>query len=181
MLTWHRWVMMEKTEAFSRALKKARIMENARIEALFSLNDARALRLEHLRDLIVPDLGGDALAKDLFGLRLEAGEVPRLWLDLTASVIMEPNPRTYRVLEMQQAKQDTLFESDDAKAVHEFALRHLAHRKLLKALTPADKPPVPEINAALKTGLMWLGALALLCSAVAATLVYFGWMTVHFG
>ena len=81
-------------ETLLEALQDARAKESARLEAVFNVQDLRTLRLMNLHDLIEPELAQNALAKPLFNLNLEPGEIPRLWLGLSSSIVMEPDPKT---------------------------------------------------------------------------------------
>jgi hypothetical protein len=132
--------MVEQLE-FSKALREARLASAAKLDAVLGVADARALRLDALQAELAPIISANADAKALFNLNVQAGEVPKLWLDLISSVIMEPNPRTYRLVQDQDNRRETLFETEDLKAMSAFIVKYLAHRivaheKLARGLSP---------------------------------------------
>lgn len=114
------------------AMKGARARETARLEALFNVPDVRSLRLIVLRDMIAPELAGNAEAKSLFNLHVEDGDTPRLWLDLKSSIVMEPDPKTYQLLQLGEKTQEIMFETRDAELMKRQALRCIAHRLVVK-------------------------------------------------
>ncbi len=132
--------MVEQSQ-FSKALREARLASAAKLDAVLGVADARALRLDALRAELAPIISENAEAKALFDLNIQAGETPKLWLDLISSVVMEPNPRTYRLVQDQDNCRETLFESDDLKAMTAFIVKYLAHRlvaheKLVRGVSP---------------------------------------------
>lgn len=119
---------MSKVDAFTQALKQARLAEAAQLEALVSLRDARSLRLLALRDALKRELAGHDEALSLFELNVQDAEKPKLWLDLISFIEMEPNPKTYRLMQDGPQGRACQFESSDAAAMQAQALRHMAHR-----------------------------------------------------
>ncbi len=119
---------MADADAFLKALKQARLSEAAKLDAVLNLRDARALRLEALRDAILPALAGHAAAQALFELNLQDGETPRLWIDLISTVEMEPDPKTYRLFQQRENNRDVVFESRDMGEMSDAVVRYLAHR-----------------------------------------------------
>jgi hypothetical protein len=119
--------MVERQE-FSKALREARLASAAKLDAVLGVADARALRLDALRGELAPIISENQDAKALFDLNVQAGETPRLWLDLISSVVMEPNPRTYRLVQDQASRRETLFETEDLKAMTAYIVKYLAHR-----------------------------------------------------
>jgi len=142
-------------ETLLEALQDARAKESARLEAVFNVQDLRTLRLMNLHDLIEPELAQNALAKPLFNLNLEPGEIPRLWLGLSSSIVMEPDPKTYRLVQMTEAKRETLFETADAAAMKGFALRHMAYQIIEQRRKPLLPARLKHISI-LPLALMWL-------------------------
>ena len=142
-------------ETLLEALQDARAKESARLEAVFNVQDLRTLRLMNLHDLIEPELAENALAKPLFNLNLEPGEIPRLWLGLSSSIVMEPDPKTYRLVNMSESARETLFETTDATAMKGFALRHMAFQ-IVEQRSKPSRSGTPKQNSIFPLVLTWL-------------------------
>ena len=142
-------------ETLLQALQDARAKDTARLEALFNVQDLRALRLLNLNDMIAPELAKNALARPLFNLHLQPGETPRLWLGLSSSIVMEPDPKTYQLVQMTEAKREILFETTDAAAMKGFALRHMAFQIIEQRRKPS-RPATLKQNSILPLALMWV-------------------------
>ncbi len=131
---------------FGIALRKARVAEAAQLEAAMNIRDARALRLESLRDAVKARLGGNEQAMALFDLIVQPGVKPKLWVDLISSVVMEPDPRHYRLVQDREKNSETIFETAVEAEMVEFLTRYLAHRlishdKLVASVSaPSTKP-----------------------------------------
>jgi hypothetical protein len=133
---------MAVEQELTKALREARLASAAKLDATLGLSDARALRLDALRAELAPIVAASAEAKALFDLNVQAGEVPKLWLDLISSVVMEPNPRTYRLMQDQENRRETLFESTHINEMSAHIVKYLAHRivaheKMTRGLSPA--------------------------------------------
>ena len=124
-----------------KALREARLAAASKLDATLDLADARALRLDALRADLLPMVEGNADARALFNLNVQPGATPKLWLDLISSVVMEPDPRTYRLLQDQDNRREMLFESSDMKEMSAYIVKYLAHRmiaheKMARGLLP---------------------------------------------
>jgi hypothetical protein len=95
------------------AMRQAHAAEAAHFEAVLAIRDAQTLRLQALKDDLLPVLAADPRARSLFDVVLMPGEPPRLWIDLVSSVAMEPNPQTYRLTQDRAGGRDLLFETAD--------------------------------------------------------------------
>ena len=146
-------LIMEET--LLQALQDARAKDTARLEALFNVQDLRALRLSNLNDMIAPELSKTAVASPLFNLSLEPGETPRLWLGLNSSIVMEPDPKTYRLVQMTENARETLFEATDAVDMKRFALRHMAFQTIEQRRKPS-RPATLKQTSVLPMALAWL-------------------------
>ncbi len=132
--------MVEKLE-FSKALREARLASAAKLDAVLGVADARVLRLDALHAELEPVFAANSEAKDLFALNVQSGESPKLWLDLISSVVMEPDPRTYRLVQDQENRREVIFETSDIKAMSAYIVKYLAHRlvvheKLARGVSP---------------------------------------------
>jgi hypothetical protein len=122
---------MTEQDKLTTALREARLAESAQLESILNLRDAKSLRLETLRTALVPLVSGHAAAMKLFELNVQSGANPRLWIDLISSVVMEPDPRTYRLVQDHDGQRETLFESGELQETVDFLTRYLAHRIVL--------------------------------------------------
>ena len=155
-----------------RALRDARLAEAAHFEAALDLRDAKSIRLQLLKDDVAAAAASPE-AGDLFDLALVPGDPPKLWVDLITFVVMEPDPRTYRLVQGRHNGREILFESGDRVQAAEQVRHHMAHRivarERLAAASPA--PKMPESYSLASVILAWiagfaLGVLALLAAAI---------------
>ena len=156
------------------ALREARQAEAAHFEAALELRDSKSLRLQLLKDELLPVVDASPEARELFDLALIPGEPPKLWIDLISFVVMEPDPRSYRFLQHRQDRREILFESADRELMAAAVRRHMAHLLVARerqaaATAPAPVPPAGYTSASLI--LAWVsgfafGALALLGLAI---------------
>ena len=131
--------MLERN-ALTTALREARLAQAARFDAMARVHDARTLRLEALRDSVLPELSGSHHLGDLFEINIQDGEMPRLWIDLISLVVMEPDPKSYRLLQATENGRETLFETRDSEQMKRFLVRHIAHRAVAQERAVAGKP-----------------------------------------
>lgn len=155
------------------ALRQARLAEAAHFEAALDLRDSKSIRLQLLKDELVPVVAGSATAADLFDLALVPGHPPRLWIDLITFVLMEPDHRTYRLLQDRQGGREILFESASRPEMAEAITRHMAHQMISRERQVAAAPIAQGIAGYSTSSLMlaWLsgfalGALLLLAIAI---------------
>lgn len=157
------------------ALREARLAEAAHLEAALDLRDSKTLRLQILRDALLPAVQSTPEARDLFDLALLPGDPPRLWLDLTAYVVMEPDHRTYRVLQDRQDSRDILFEGAGAEQAAAAIRRHMAHRLVARERRGALSGPVPQLGYSSATLILaWVSGVAFGALALVAAALYMG-------
>jgi hypothetical protein len=160
-------------DSLADALREARLAEAAHFEAALDLRDSKTLRLQILKDDLLPAVQDSADARELFDLTLLPGDPPKLWVDLTSYVLMEPDHRTYRFLQDRQDRREILFEGIDREQTAAAIRRHMAHRLVARERQSATISP-----SAVRTGyssasliLAWVsgfcfGALALVAAAL---------------
>ncbi len=119
---------MSDQSQMMKALREARLAEASQLDSILALQDARALRLDALRAELVPQLANNAAARAMFDLNVQTGATPRLWIDLVSFVVMEPDSRTYRLVQDHEDRRSTLFETRDLQHMVQFATKYLAHR-----------------------------------------------------
>ncbi|MEI8180064.1 hypothetical protein [Aestuariivirga sp.] len=156
-------------------LREARLAEAAHFEAALDLRDSKTLRLQILKDELLPTVQATAEAKELFDLTLIPGEPPKLWVDLTSYVIMEPDHRTYRVLQDRQDSRDILFEGSDREQAAAAIRRHMAHRLVARERQNAVLPPVSGLGYSSATLILaWVSGFAFGALALVAAALYTG-------
>jgi hypothetical protein len=126
------------------ALRQARLAEAAHFEAVLDIRDAQTLRLQVLKDDLAPAVLANADAAAFVDLALVPGDPPRLWIDLITSVVMAPDPRTYRLVQDGRAGRQTLLETADRVEVADRIKQQIAHRLIArereKSSIAASKP-----------------------------------------
>jgi hypothetical protein len=119
-------------QGLSGALRQARLAEAAHFEAVLDIRDAQTLRLQVLKDDLVPVILAHAETSSFVDLALVPGDPPRLWIDLITSIVMAPDPRTYRLVQDGQGGRQTLFETGDRGEMVERVKQHVAHRLIAR-------------------------------------------------
>ena len=164
-------------DGLAEALREARLAEAAHFEAALDLRDSKALRLQILKDELLPDVQASSEAKELFDLALLPGDPPKLWVDLTSYVVMEPDYRTYRVLQDRQDSRDILFEGTDRAEAAAAVRRHMAHRLVARERQTASSPPVPGAGYSSATLILaWVSGFAFGALALVAAALYAGFL-----
>ena len=85
------------------AMRMARVLEAAHFDAVHALRDAKSLRLVVLKDDLAAIVAASPEAGETFDLALSPDDAPRLWIDIITAVVMEPGPKTYRLVEVPLA------------------------------------------------------------------------------
>lgn len=162
-------------DGLAEALREARLAEAAHFEAALDLRDSKTLRLQILKDELLPDIKASAEAREIFDLTLLPGDPPKLWVDLTSYVVMEPDHRTYRVLQDRQDNRDILFEGADREQAAAAIRRHMAHRLVARERQSAAPPPVSGNGYSSATLLLaWISGFAFGALALVAAALYTG-------
>ncbi len=164
-------------DGLAEALREARLAEAAHFEAALDLRDSKTLRLQVLKDELVPTVQSSPEAKELFDLTLLPGDPPKLWVDLTSYVVMEPDYRTYRVLQDRQESRDILFEGADRAEAAAAIRRHMAHRLVARERQTTALPPVPGAGYSSATLILaWASGFAFGALALVAAALYAGFL-----
>ena len=90
---------------------------------------------------------------------------------------MEPDHRTYRLIEDRQAGRETLVESEDRGVLTERIRQLMAHRLVARQRLAAPSPPVPPVTRGYSLSaviLAWLSGFALGALGLLAAAIYFG-------
>lgn len=126
---WHNWEKrVAEPENLAEAVRQAREMEAFHFEAVRGFADSKSLRLQVLKLDIEGLIKQDPDAPKMFNLALLPGEPPRLWIDLVTSVVMEPDHRTYRLMQDLEWGREILLETTKREEIVKFLRVYLAHR-----------------------------------------------------
>jgi len=125
----------------TQVLRLARIAEAAHFDALLDIRDAKTLRLQVLKDDLAPIIAANAEAGRIFDLSLVPGDPPRLWIDLITGVVMEPDPRTYRLIKDTHSGRETLAETTSRPEMVEQIKLHMAHQLVARERRMASVAP----------------------------------------
>lgn len=112
------------------ALREARIDEAERTGVVVDLRDAEAARLQILNDALDPLFAQIPDNIDLFERGISQGDIPRLWLDMTAHVMMGRDKRTYRLVQDTRFGRKQLAESHDIPAMVDHITTYVARRMI---------------------------------------------------
>ena len=151
-------------QGLSGALRQARLAEAAHFEAVLDIRDAQTLRLQVLKDELAPEILANVEAAAFVDLALVPGDPPRLWIDLITSVIMAPDPRTYRLVQDGPAGRRTLHETADRIEMIARIKQHVAHRLISREREKtAAAPPKPVVlgHSTAALILAWLSGFAI--------------------
>jgi hypothetical protein len=154
------------------ALRRARLAEAAHYDAALGLRDAKAIRLQILKDDLDVIVSSSPEARAMFDLALLPGEVPRLWVDFITSVVMEPDPKTYRLVQDSQGARDTLLETPDRAELVERLKQLMAHRIIARNRQMASVPETAVARRTYSPGSLVLSFLAGLALALVLSFIY---------
>lgn len=157
------------------ALRQVRIETAERSGVVLEMRDAEAARLEILNDALDPVFAEIPANVDIFDRGVSRGEIPRLWIDVTASVLMARDKRTYRFVQETRYGRKVLAETPDIKETATAITRYVAarlierERALAQSAEPRRERPrqdprraILAFIAGLLIGAAMLGAAALL-------------------
>jgi len=165
--------------AMSAALRQARLAESAHFDAAADIRDAKSLRLNVLFDEVRPQLADLARRSEGFIDPLVApGEPPRLWIDMVAYVLMEPDPRTYRFQRDTAGGHEILLETRERGEMRDKIIAYAAHRIVERerqfATDERSRQPVYRTYGAAALFLAWLAGFCLGVLALFALGVWLG-------
>lgn len=163
-------------DGLNEALREARLAEAAHFEAALDLRDSKSIRLQLLKDDLIPIVQSNATAAELFDLALVPGEPPKLWIDLISFVAMEPDHRTYRLVQDRHDGREILHEASDRKDMSAFIRRHMAHRLVARERRTAQATAVSVVTG-YSTGsliLAWISGFALGALILLSLAIYLG-------
>ena len=138
------------------------------------MRDAEAVRLEILNDALDPVFAEIPANVDIFDRGVSRGEIPRLWIDITACVLMGRDKRTYRFVQDTRYGRKVLSESaeigETAKAITRYIAARLIERD--RALAEASgRHELPRQDNWRAAGFFVLGLVIGAAALVLAALV----------
>ncbi len=110
------------------ALRQARIESAERTGLVLEMRDAEAARLELLNDALDPVFAEIPPGVEIFDRGVSRGEIPRLWIDIVAYVLMGRDRRTYRFVQDTRYGRKVLHETADIPDMAKAITRYIAAR-----------------------------------------------------
>ena len=108
------------------ALRQARIETAERTSVVVDLRDAELARLELLNEALDPVFAEIPPEVEVFDGGISQGEVPRLWIDVIAFVVMSRDKRIYRFVLDTRFGRKILLESPHVPDIVEAVTRYVA-------------------------------------------------------
>lgn len=110
------------------ALRQVRIESAERTGLVLEMREAEAARLELLNDALDPVFAEIPQGVEIFDRGVSRGEVPRLWIDIVAYVLMGRDKRTYRFVQDTRYGRKVLHETTDIPTMAKAITRYIAAR-----------------------------------------------------
>lgn len=157
------------------ALREARVAEAAHREAVAAIRNSKSLRLQALKLDVDAAMAGSPEARRNFDVAIFPGDPPKLWIDAISFVEMEPDYRTYRLVQDTHGGRETLCETADRDEMVEQVKRLMAHRIIARERQIAGTAPASRPQAIYSSGaivLAWLTGVALGALALLAAVIY---------
>ncbi len=142
------------------ALRQARVSQAARLDAVVDIRDAQTLRLTVLRDEL-RRLALQTPETAPFGeLVLMPGDPPKLWIDLITYVVMQPDPRTYCLVQDSNEGHHVLLETGSRPEMCRKVTELIAHRAVVRQRAIAGQPPMSHQAGRYGSAALWLAWLS---------------------
>jgi len=159
-----------QVDGLDRDVRRARLAQAAHFDALVDIKDAQTLRLAALHENLRKQISKEPRLAGLLPLQMVDGFPPRLWIDNISFVVMEPDPRTFRLVRQDQAGHETILETRDMPEmiakVREYASHALIEaQRGSRAIEAGSAPIMSQLVMAWLTGFTF-GVLALLIVGV---------------
>jgi hypothetical protein len=117
-----------RVASLTTALRRARLNNAGRAEALSEIRGAEIVRLELLRDAIEPVLEQLPEGCDLFDVAISPSERPRLFIDQLGFIEIGRDRRDYRFLQDTRHGRIQVCESEKPEVMVEAVTAYIAHR-----------------------------------------------------
>lgn len=117
-----------KVRRLSDAVRRVRIAESERMDAVSDLQDAERARLAALAEALEPVFKDIPLDDDFFICEIGGGMQPRLWVDPTSHVVIGRDRRTYRFLKDTRLGRVVIRETPDPEAMADAVTEYVAEK-----------------------------------------------------
>jgi hypothetical protein len=118
----------EKVRSLRDTIREVRTAETERADVVVELRDAERARLELLAEELRGVFAEVPAEDDQFIFTVAAGTPPRLWIDMTAFVVMGRDRRTYRFLKDTRLGRTIIVESTELADVADTITHYVAER-----------------------------------------------------
>lgn len=150
------------------ALRQARIEAADRTGVVVDLRDAEVARLEILNDALNPVFSEIPDGLELFDRGISEGDLPRLWIDVVAHVVMGRDKRSYRFVQDTRHGRIVISDSHDVAATVDAVTDYIARRivereRAMSVIAPPYLAPV----AAKPLARIWPFVIGTVCGAAA--------------
>jgi hypothetical protein len=135
--------------ALKEAVRQTRIEVAERSAVVVDLRDAELARLELLNEALDPLFKDVPPDIDLLDRGISRGDVPRLWIDAIAHVVMGRDKRRYRFVQDTRYGRKVLAESNEIAEIVKAVTHYVAHRIIERERAlAADTLPALEADGA---------------------------------
>jgi hypothetical protein len=166
----------EPVSPLKEALRQVRIETAERSGIVLEMRDAEMARLEMLNEALDPVFAEIPAHVEIFDRGVSRGDVPRLWIDVTAFVLMGRDKRTYRFVQETRYGRKVLSESSDipetAKAITRYVASRLIDRE--RALADGEPREISSRTQPWRTAVAFFLGLVIGAAALAIAALSFG-------
>jgi hypothetical protein len=120
----------EKGRTLTDALRRVRTAEAERSDVVVELRDAERARLEMLADELKGVFAEVPKEDEQFLFTVAAGTPPRLWIDMTAFVVMGRDRRQYRFIKDTRLGRTIILETSDIEDMADCVTHYVAERMI---------------------------------------------------
>ncbi|HMN87841.1 MAG TPA: hypothetical protein PKA74_17900 [Bauldia sp.] len=118
----------ENVRSLRDAIRQVRTASAERSDVVVELRDAERARLEMLADELKSVFAEIPEDNETFLFSVAGGTPPRLWIDMTAFVVMGRDPRTYRFLKDTRLGRTVILETTNLKDMADCITHYVAER-----------------------------------------------------
>lgn len=164
-------------DGLERDVRRARLAQAAHFDALVDIKDAQTLRLDALQGKLKKQISAEPRLAGLLPLQMADGFPPRLWIDNISYIVMEPDPRTYRLMRQEQAGHETVLETRDMSEMVS-KVREYASHALIEAQRGEQSSESSGLRITSPMVMAWLtgftfGVLAVLIAGIVTGRIVF--------